>query len=83
MLYDRHGYDQTTTQIAQQAGLARWTFFRHFADKQEVLFGGAHRLQEFLVRRVSNPSDRRQCAEHDRRPLQIIVETAPCNHEGV
>lgn len=54
MLYDRHGYDQTTTQIAQQAGLAQRTFFRHFADKREVLFGGAHRLQEFLVRGVND-----------------------------
>ena len=35
------GYEQTTVgQIADRAGLNRATFFRHFADKREVLFGG-------------------------------------------
>ncbi len=49
-LYDQHGYDQTTTtQIAKRAGLTQRTFFRHFADKREVLFDGAGRLQDFLV----------------------------------
>ena len=36
-----HGYEETTVaQIADRAGLNRATFFRHFADKREVLFGG-------------------------------------------
>jgi AcrR family transcriptional regulator len=35
------GYEETTVaQIADRAGLNRATFFRHFADKREVLFGG-------------------------------------------
>ncbi len=52
-LYDQHGYEQTTTtQIAERAGLAQRTFFRHFTDKREVLFGGAGRLREFLVEGV-------------------------------
>jgi AcrR family transcriptional regulator len=40
-LFAENGYDETTVaQIADRAGLNRATFFRHFADKREVLFGG-------------------------------------------
>jgi len=40
-LFVQNGYEQTTVaQIADRAGLNRATFFRHFADKREVLFGG-------------------------------------------
>jgi AcrR family transcriptional regulator len=46
-LYLERGYDQVTVaEIAQRAGLTERTFFRHFADKREVLFGGARELQE-------------------------------------
>ena len=40
-LFVENGYEDTTiAQIADRAGLNRATFFRHFADKREVLFGG-------------------------------------------
>jgi AcrR family transcriptional regulator len=40
-LFIQHGYDATTVaEIADRAGLTKSTFFRHFADKREVLFGG-------------------------------------------
>jgi AcrR family transcriptional regulator len=40
-LFAENGYEETTVaQIADRAGLNRATFFRHFADKREVLFGG-------------------------------------------
>ncbi len=40
-LFVENGYEETTVaQIAERAGLNRATFFRHFADKREVLFGG-------------------------------------------
>jgi AcrR family transcriptional regulator len=39
-LFEEHGYDDTTViEIAARAGLAKSTFFRHFSDKREVLFG--------------------------------------------
>jgi AcrR family transcriptional regulator len=49
-LYSRHGYEQTTVaDIAERAGLTARTFFRHFADKREVLFAGSELLGERLV----------------------------------
>ena len=50
-LYTERGFDQTTVNdIAQRAGLTERTFFRHFADKREVLFSG----QESLIDAVTD-----------------------------
>jgi len=49
-LYGERGFDQTTAaEIANRAGLTERTFFRHFADKREVLFAGSAELQKLLV----------------------------------
>jgi AcrR family transcriptional regulator len=49
-LYVERGYEQTTVaDIAQRAGLTARTFFRHFADKREVLFANSSVLEERLV----------------------------------
>jgi AcrR family transcriptional regulator len=40
-LFAERGYENTTViEIAGRAGLTKSTFFRHFSDKREVLFGG-------------------------------------------
>lgn len=49
-LYSERGYEQTTvTEIARRAGLTERTFFRHYADKREVLFAGSASLEKLLV----------------------------------
>src|SRR5215831_17824447 len=66
-LYGEQGYDSTTVaEIAERAGLTERTFFRHFADKREVLFFGAAALQAFLVNEVDN-------APASEAPLKIIT----------
>jgi AcrR family transcriptional regulator len=59
-LYSERGFDQTTAaQIAVRAGVTERTFFRHFADKREVLFGGSALLEERIVAGVAGapPAD--------------------------
>ncbi|MFE2196384.1 helix-turn-helix domain-containing protein, partial [Streptomyces olivaceus] len=53
-LYVERGYEQTTVaEITARAGLTERTFFRHFADKREVLFGGTGTLAELCVNAVA------------------------------
>jgi AcrR family transcriptional regulator len=53
-LYSERGFEQTTVaEIAKRAGLTERTFFRHFADKREVLFAGAGRLEDLIVSTVA------------------------------
>jgi len=57
-LYGERGFEQTTVaEIATRAGLTERTFFRHFADKREVLFSGTAILQDTLVSTVEAAPD--------------------------
>ncbi len=52
-LFAERGYEDTSViDIAQRAGLTKTTFFRHFPDKREVLFG-AGTIDELLVKAVA------------------------------
>ncbi|SDC96643.1 TetR/AcrR family transcriptional regulator [Glycomyces harbinensis] len=49
-LFTEHGFEQTTVaEIAGRAGLTERTFYRHFADKRDVLFPDTNPLGTFLV----------------------------------
>jgi AcrR family transcriptional regulator len=66
-LYGERGFEQTTVaEIAERAGLAERTFFRHFSDKREVLFSGAAELQELLVTTVAD-------APAPTTPIEVIT----------
>ncbi|HEX4865967.1 MAG TPA: TetR family transcriptional regulator [Acidimicrobiales bacterium] len=57
-LYMERGFENTTVaEIAERAGLTERTFFRHFADKREVLFSGSAALEKLLVERVAAAPD--------------------------
>ena len=66
-LFGERGFENTTVaEIAARAGLTERTFFRYFADKREVLFGGAGALRDLLVRTVD-------AAPATSEPLDVIV----------
>ncbi|MFI5783479.1 TetR/AcrR family transcriptional regulator [Nocardia sp. NPDC051570] len=49
-LFTEQGYDRTTVaQIARRANLTERSFYRWFADKREVLFGGGEDFEQQLV----------------------------------
>jgi AcrR family transcriptional regulator len=66
-LYLEHGYDATTTaQIAVRAGVTERTYFRHFADKREVLFDGEEKLHNVMVAAIAG-------APAGTPPLALVV----------
>jgi AcrR family transcriptional regulator len=58
-LYVERGFEQATVaDIAERAGLTERTFFRHFADKREVLFSWQDEFLDLFVAAVrSAPAD--------------------------
>jgi AcrR family transcriptional regulator len=53
-LYEEQGFAAATAAaVAERAGLTERTFFRHFADKKEVLFGDEAPLRDTLVEAVA------------------------------
>ncbi|MCX3061714.1 TetR family transcriptional regulator [Streptomyces beihaiensis] len=65
-LYSERGFEQTTVaEIAKRAGLTERTFYRHFADKREVLFPDASPLQTFFVEALND-------APHDAAPIDTV-----------
>lgn len=53
-LYGERGFEQTTAQdVAERAGVTERTFYRHFADKREVLFSGSPMLQDLIVTAIA------------------------------
>ncbi|GAA4989024.1 helix-turn-helix domain-containing protein [Pseudonocardia tropica] len=66
-LYRQRGFDRTTTaQIAERAGVTERTFFHHFPDKREVLFGREERLRGLLVAAVHD-------APGESAPLDVLL----------
>jgi AcrR family transcriptional regulator len=66
-LFDERGYEQATVaEIARRAGLTERTFFRHFADKREVLFSGQAVLNDLFVGTVL-------AAPPDAAPLDAVA----------
>ncbi|MBF4602261.1 TetR family transcriptional regulator [Frigoribacterium sp. VKM Ac-1396] len=66
-LFVDRGYDETTAaDIAEAAGVTERTFFRHFADKREVLFDGQQFFSKTFVDGV-------EAARPDDPPLTVVA----------
>ncbi|GAA5065654.1 AcrR family transcriptional regulator [Thermocatellispora tengchongensis] len=78
-LYNHQGFDATTVaEIAARAGLTERTFYRHFADKREVLFPGDNPLPDTLAKAAAT-------APGALAPLEVVnhalIEAAPVFEE--
>jgi AcrR family transcriptional regulator len=66
-LYTERGFDETTVaDIAARAGLTERTYFRYFADKREVLFGGQEILAKAMTAAINE-------APADATPLDMVA----------
>ena len=67
-LFAEQGFERTTVaEIAGEAGLTERTFFNHFADKREVLFGSTSASQGHIVIREIT------ACSVDTTPLDAVV----------
>ncbi|CCH89146.1 Transcription regulator, TetR family [Modestobacter italicus] len=70
-LFGEQGFaDTTVPQIAARAGLTTRTFFRHFADKREVLFAGEDDVPQLVAGYLAQ-------APADETPMQLIARGLP------
>ena len=54
-LFAERGFEDTTVaDIAERAGVTERTYYRHFADKREVLFGGEEHLEAAFLAAVAD-----------------------------
>ncbi len=78
-LFVEQGFDRTSVaQIAERAGLTRSTFFRHFADKREVVLGGRDLLANLLadaVRAADPAASVLECLEQSYRRTGEVAFT--------
>jgi AcrR family transcriptional regulator len=74
-LFDEQGFERTTVaEIAQRAGLTQRTFFNHFADKREVLFGLSSEVQQAIVREIAAGDDTLAPLDAVVRALEVAAD---------
>jgi AcrR family transcriptional regulator len=70
-LFLERGFDRTTIpEITTRAGLTTRTFFRHFADKREVLFSGQDEIPALAAHLVAD-------APPSLAPMEVVAQGLP------
>ncbi|RII19829.1 Transcriptional regulator, TetR family [Streptomyces sp. YIM 130001] len=76
-LYLERGFERTTVaEITARAGLTERTFFRHFADKREVLFAGSVLLRDLCVGAIAE-------APEDVAPIDAVFAALRAAADGM
>ncbi|KOV83720.1 TetR/AcrR family transcriptional regulator [Nocardia sp. NRRL S-836] len=74
-LFDEQGFERTTVaEIAQRAGLTQRTFFNHFPDKREVLFGLSAELRQELVHEIATGDDTNPPLDAVLRAMAVVAD---------
>lgn len=72
-LFAERGYELTTVEdIATRAGVTKRTYFRHFADKREVLFGGSSEFRHLFVAGLAALPDGTPAGEVVASTLRVV-----------
>jgi AcrR family transcriptional regulator len=75
-LFDEQGFERTTVaEIARRAGLTQRTFFNHFADKREVVFGLGAELRQEIIREIAAGDDTLPPLDAVIRALAAVADT--------
>jgi len=74
-LYADPGFEQTTVaDIAARAGVTERTFFRHFADKREVLFDGSADFQARVLAAIAAAPQTASALDAAARGMEAAAE---------
>jgi AcrR family transcriptional regulator len=74
-LFTEQGYAAVTVDdIAERSGVSARTFFRHFPDKEEVLFADDDALLPLLLTAITASTERATAEEHMRDALGALAD---------
>ncbi|MBB4682601.1 TetR family transcriptional regulator [Amycolatopsis jiangsuensis] len=81
-LFLERGFEQTmVAEIAERAGVTARTFFRHFADKREVLFDGSSGLEETALAAVEEAPASSSAMDAVMTALDAVAAAIGENHD--
>jgi AcrR family transcriptional regulator len=81
-LFEERGFERTTVdQIAEAAEISRRTFFRYFADKEEVFFAEDERLLDLIHDTLDAAPDGEPVLDLARRATRALAEHSTADPE--
>ena len=81
-LFEEQGFERTTVdQIAEAAEISRRTFFRYFADKEEVFFAEDERLLDLIHDTLDAAPDGEPVLDLARRATRALAEHSAAEPE--